>query len=363
MAQTRKRKTTNKAASKGDYKNGHFCNMPPEKQRSIDSSVHPTRERLIIRAGKKWVAGTVLHYYFFNSPAKWKGNAENKKQVRNAFKIWKDVNIGLEFIEVSSPQEAEIRIGFERHDGHWSYLGRDVLDFGASERTMNLDKGDNWTIDTAIHEIGHSLGFPHEHQNPKAGIVWDEEKVYQSLAQAPNRWDRDTTHNNIIRKLTLSEVEGTSWDPDSIMHYPFEAGLILEPKKYQDAPLIPKPGLTEKDKKLARLFYPPLLKKDHQTLRPLQSVPLKLDAGEQINFLFKATETRKYNFQTFGKSDTVMALFENIDSESIFTAGDDDGGQDRNASFVEKLFANREYYLRIRLYWAHSKGDTAVMVW
>ncbi|WP_265939207.1 M12 family metallopeptidase [Bacillus thuringiensis] len=32
-------------------------------------------------------------------------------------------------------------------------------------------------IDTAIHEIGHTLGFPHEHQNTKSGIEWDEEAV------------------------------------------------------------------------------------------------------------------------------------------------------------------------------------------
>ena len=35
---------------------------------------------------------------------------------------------------------------------------------------------------TALHEIGHTLGMPHEHQNPFAGIAWDEETVYATSA-------------------------------------------------------------------------------------------------------------------------------------------------------------------------------------
>lgn len=109
--------------------------------------------------------------------------------VHKAFQIWKDIGIGLEFKEVSSKTEAEIRIGFLEGDGAWSYIGKDILKQGINERTMNF----GWDItrnprkiDTAIHEIGHTLGFPHEHQNPNAGIVWDEEKVYASLASPPN---------------------------------------------------------------------------------------------------------------------------------------------------------------------------------
>jgi len=48
---------------------------------------------------------------------------------------------------------------------------------------MNLDKAYAFGLDTAVHEIGHSLGFPHEYQNPKAGIVWNEEAVYAALGQ------------------------------------------------------------------------------------------------------------------------------------------------------------------------------------
>ena len=72
------------------------------------------------------------------------------------------------------------------------------------------------------HEIGHTIGFPHEHQNPNAGIVWDEEAVYRALGGPPNNWSRETTFHNIIRKIQPDRVQGSTWDPDSVMHYPFE---------------------------------------------------------------------------------------------------------------------------------------------
>ncbi len=228
--------------------------MPP---REFDRRINNDRQRLIRVAEKKWVNGTRLHYYFFkNSP--WRGTPAQRDVVREAFAVWKNLGIGLEFAEVATPEEAEIRIGFQRGDGAWSYLGRDVLDQGQSDRTMNFGWNINNDIDTAIHEIGHTLGFPHEHQNPNAGIEWNEEAVYAALAAPPNNWDRETTHWNIIRKLHQSDVDGSAWDKDSIMHYPFEAGLINVPEIYRTQDLQPEPGLSEMDKVWAKHFYPDL---------------------------------------------------------------------------------------------------------
>ena len=34
------------------------------------------------------------------------------------------------------------------------------------------------------------------------------------------------------RELSTQQVQGSTWDPDSIMEYEFEAGLIDEPDQY-----------------------------------------------------------------------------------------------------------------------------------
>jgi hypothetical protein len=357
-----------------------YCSVPQVPERPLQPNVTPGRARLIRVLDNKWVNGTKLHYYFFdrqtdgervffsNGTSEWRpwttSDAE-KDVVRQAFQKWKDVGIGLEFEEVSTRDDAEIRIGFMRGDGAWSYIGRGVLNIGANQRTMNF----GWDltrraqeIDTAIHEIGHTLGFPHEHQNPNAGIVWDEEAVYAALGGPPNNWDRATTFHNIIRKIQPDTVQGSNWDPNSIMHYPFEAGLITAPADYRNG-LNPEPGLSERDMTWVRTFYPALTADDYSELRLLESVTLNIAPGGQSNFVIRPTATRKYEIRTFGASDTVIVLFEDDNGELRYLAGDDDSGEDYNARLQVKLFKGRRYVLRVRLYHEERAGQTAVMMW
>jgi hypothetical protein len=344
----------------------------------LSPSVAPNRARLIIVNQTKWVNGTVLHYYFFDKPtdgenvtlddgstrfASWVSTDAEKAVARQAFTKWKDLGIGLEFKEVGSRGEAEVRIGFMRGDGAWSYIGRDVLRQGRDDRTMNFgwDITEPGEIDTAIHEIGHTIGFPHEHQSPNAGIVWNEEAVYAALAAPPNRWSRQTTFDNIISKIPSTEVRGSNWDPNSIMEYPFEAGLIQEPATYRKG-LTPAGGLSQLDTTYAKTFYPALTSADVTDLNPLRAVPLDIAAGQQKNLRVIPAETRLYEIRTVGTSDTVMVLFEDVAGELRYRTADDDGGEDRNAFLRVKLFQGRTYMLRVRLYYSDRAGGTAVVM-
>jgi Astacin (Peptidase family M12A) len=359
---------------------GRFqCALRERPARVMAPGVSGARLEAINLLSNKWANGTLLRYYFFDRQTDgenvmftdgntewrtWVGAAAQQDVVRSGFGVWNEVGIGMKFQEVNEREEAEIRIGFMRGDGAWSWLGREILDKGPNERTMNFgwDLTRPGEIDTAVHEIGHTLGFPHEHQNPKAGIEWDEEAVYASLAEPPNSWDRSTTFWNIIRKLPAGEVQGTVWDPDSIMHYPFEAGLIKRPKPF-DQGLTPRGGLSAKDKAWVKTLYPPDPDSAMDELKPGRSILLEISAGEQRSFTIRPQETREYSFQTFGTSDSVLVLFEKTDQQLRFRKGADDSGEDTNASMRIKLIKDSEYVLRLRLYHTDRPAETSVMMW
>jgi hypothetical protein len=144
------------------------------------------------------------------------------------------------------------------------------------------------------------------------------------------------------------------------MHYPFEPGLIRKPDKYATG-LTPAGGLSARDRDWALKFYPAADAGSLPFLSPLQSVPLKLQPGHPAGFAFQPEETRSFEFRTFGPSDTAMALFAPGAAEPL--AQDDDSGEGRNAYFKVPLQAGKRYVLRIRLQFAETGQDTAVMAW
>ncbi len=355
-----------------------YCSQPIVPEPVFAAGMNPYRLRDILMMRHKWTNFTKIRYYFFDRASDrsllrfsdgsqrhrtWVGSKAQEDAVRAGFEIWKSVGIGLEFEEVSSREEADVRIGFLQDNRSWSYLGRQVLNItDKNERTMNF----GWDItgdDTAIHEIGHTLGLPHEHQNPNAGIIWDEEAVYADFGSPPNNWDRETTFHNIIRKIPADDVQGSSWDANSIMHYSFKAGLIKRPTKYRTENLSPSPGLSTRDETWVKSFYPGGDSVPTDRLIPMVSVPMHVRSGEQKDFLIEPDTTRYYEIQTFGTSDTVMVLSQDVGGDVRYVTADDDSGQDHNARLRVKLFRGDRYLLRIRLYWTKATGDTAVMMY
>jgi hypothetical protein len=334
-----------------------FCNVRPQTVPVISPELTANRVRAIRLIRSKWVYGTVLHYFLDQGPE------AQRQAVRDAFTEWKGLGIGLEFVEVTDRTEAEVRVTFDQRDGAWSYVGRDVLDIATDEATMNFgwDLTDEYGRSTALHEIGHTLGLPHEHQNPFSGIEWDEPKVYTYFAGPPNVWSREETFHNVLRKLEATEVEGSQWDPDSVMEYWFPGGLIKAPAQYREG-INPAGGLSQRDKEWVLKWYP-TLGATMPTLQAFVSSRLELAAGQQADFAIVPDSSRKYQIATFGEADTVVVLFEEVNGELRYLKGDDDSGQDRNARISLKLFKGRRYVVRTRLYWAGESGKTALMYW
>jgi hypothetical protein len=355
--------------------------MPP-----LPSTLGHDRTHAIVSQANKWANGTVLHYYFFNDKKRdfsqveqpdhrlrtetWVGSAAQQDVVRQAFAIWKAVGIGLEFVEVKHREDAEIRIGFMAGDGSWSYIGTDIVSAerrDPSTRTINYgwDLRDAYGLTTALHEIGHTLGLPHEHMSPFAGIEWDRQAVYAHFSQSPNYWSPETIDYNILNQLDRRLVKGSHWDPDSVMEYAFPPGLIKTPRSpidYWQNGLTPPGGLSEADKRWVRQFYPPLVLKT-PLLLVNQSLPLEIPTGGQANFAIEPVETRYYDIRTFGKCDILLALFEYEKKEHRYRSSDDDSGQESNATLLKlRLFRGHRYVLRVRLKYRESGALPSVMM-
>ena len=343
-----------------------LCSTGPLPKPKLADAVmnNPNRARAIVNGRSKWANKTVLHYCMFGDGSRYAVPAVQAEAIRQAFATWKAAGIGLVFTEVTDLSEAEVRIGYSTADGvSASNVGRDVLSVPLGEPTTvyGWDLTSPYGRGTALHELGHVFGMEHEHQNPFAGIEWHEEAVYKSLAAPPNNWSRETTFRNILEKLDPQVVQGSSWDPDSIMEYEFEPGLIATPAKYDAEGLTPPGTLSKADKDWILKWYPGETPEPNE-LQPFQSVAVDLKAGQQLDFVFRPAQSRRYTIATQGASDTLLTLFESISAEPRYLAADDDSGEERNASITYKLFKGRTYFVRLRLYYPGQTGTTSVMV-
>ena len=137
------------------------------------------------------------------------------------------VNLKLIFTDANTAKNEpnHVKIDFDSSGGAWSLVGTDCV--GEKGATMNLGWFD---VATVMHEFGHVLGLIHEHQNPKGtDIQWNDPAVY-AWAQNTQGWDQKTTQTNILNKYKSNQINGSTFDPLSIMLYFFPANLTLNNK-------------------------------------------------------------------------------------------------------------------------------------
>jgi len=149
------------------------------------------------------------------------------------------INIKLNFFDPNdknklfNPNNADIRISFDRKGGSWSLLGTDCLtEKDKNKCTMNFGWFD---VPTTLHEICHALGMIHEHSNPNGvPINWATCHV-ASWAANTQCWDPQTIKDNILDKYKVDQINGSEFDPKSIMLYFFDGKLVCDEGKTNES--------------------------------------------------------------------------------------------------------------------------------
>jgi hypothetical protein len=329
-----------------------LCSLPQPDPFELPAGIGEPRAEAIRLLANKWDNGTTLSFHFLQSP-EWDWPEAQKDVVRRAFEAWKNIGMGLNFRETPTANGATLLIGRLQDGRSWSWVGTDVLRYRDKGRNMNFgwDLTTDWGGATALHEIGHAIGLPHEHQNPKSGIVWNEAAVLAYYQGPPNKWKEPAIRQNILNKLDLAEVEGSNWDMRSIMHYPFKAGLISAPPECAGG-TPPNYIMSANDIAWVVRFYP--LLGNGTPIAVGDTAALPRSPGAQAAFAFTANESREHIVATRGQSDARLILYERRGQRWAVIAEADDYARDLNAEIRVPLTKGNEYLVAARTYFAEA---------
>jgi hypothetical protein len=297
------------------------------------------RTRAIVPIGKLWMNGSTLRVRFIG------GTAAQRAKVKEQAGWWtQHANLHFDFNDAA---DAEIRIAFDENDGAWSYIGTDNRSIPTNQPTMNLGFMDGGTT---AHEFGHAIGLAHEHQNPDGGIEWNEAVVIQSLSGPPNNWDEAQIRHNVLSKYRVDQIQGTKFDPESIMLYFFPGSWVRSGVGTKANEVL---SVTDKAYVASAKAYP----KTAPTV--VDAVELKVNAsrrtaaaigqpGEEDLFRFTVTAGGTHVIDTKGPTDVVMKLY-GPDSPTRLIAEDDDSGTGTNARISAALIPGL-YHVQMRHY-------------
>jgi serralysin len=222
--------------------NLHFCTELPKI--TTDTSKKDIRQV----GGLKyllWPKNTkVLNVAFLD------GDPVVQEKIKKVAKEWENYcGIVLNFGTTPKP---DITISFKYH-GSWSYIGtssqRESPSMNFGWITATTDDEEYHRV--VLHEFGHALGLIHEHQNPNNNpINWSKELVYEYYMNSQN-WSKEDVDNNLFTKYNEDEINGTSFDPKSIMLYSFPKELTTDGFSTGWNTV-----LSENDKNQIRRLYP-----------------------------------------------------------------------------------------------------------
>lgn len=311
--------------------------LPKDLRRPLQLMDVGGRTRAITPLRKLWINGSTLRVRFLS------GSTSQRDLVKRHAPTWCQ-HANLRFSFTDDPA-AEIRVTFDPNDGAWSYIGTDARSIPVYAPTLNL----GWLEqDVILHEFGHAIGLAHEHQNPQGGIQWNEPAVIASLSGPPNYWDEATIRYNVLERYRFDQVNGTAFDPKSVMLYGFPASWTLNGVGTSS-----NSTLSDLDKAFvaSAQMYPGTVEPEITDLVVVEPKPFAAEIstfGEEDRYRFKVSSPGTYVVETTGTTDVVMKLF-GPNSMTALIAEDDDSGAGTNSRIAASLPVG-DYYVQIRHY-------------
>jgi len=159
------------------------------------------------------------------------GSMGLRRKVAEIAELWP---INLHFDWSRPWAEAEIRIELFG-EGSWSYVGSVARQVAAGKPTMRLGWA-QWAFDAGnmealyavvLHEFGHAIGLRHEHLHPFNRIKWNLPALRAHYVDQLG-WEWSQVERTYLNVLSLSTHDITTYDDESVMHYPVDERFTLD---------------------------------------------------------------------------------------------------------------------------------------
>lgn len=226
---------------------------------SIVDSVEDVRPRPLnpqrIAAVTKliWRGGVDLAVAFMDG-----GSAELQNKIIAHANAWGGPSGGnVRFRLTGNVADAQVRIARVPQQGYWSYLGVELLSIPGNQQTLNLDSFSMGTPDREFHrvvrhEIGHTMGMPHEHMRPELVARLNVAKTIRYFQQTQG-WSAAEVRAQVLTPLDPRTLTAGPIDQDSIMCYQLPGSITIDGQ-----PIRGGNDINAADLAFCRRIYPPI---------------------------------------------------------------------------------------------------------